>query len=463
MDFLKTLALPQPAEHFQLLLFIMNLIFIVFLPYFGFLLGSAALSVYYERKGRREGSAMALRFAEDLISLAMFSKSGVAFLALLPALALVFVFIQILQGTEAIAAGLMVFGFVCLLGGTVLLYAFKYTFRMGVLLERLKSEQKGSASRPEEAAAAELRHTIASNAEAHGRTGRWGLILLLASSFLVTGGVTIAVDPDLWGRVDTVVELLIIPQFIVRYLYLLSVAVGSAGIGSLFFLFVWEGGIEDASGEYFEFVRRIAYRLSAVSLAVQPVFLLGTVALMPPASLTGVVFGLSGLGLFLLFLSAHFVYAHARDGRPTYVSLATFVFGLALVAVFSKDQVAVRSATAVHAMDLSVSAERSVEELRAKLGITAQARTGEEIYTSICSACHLFDQKKIGPPYKEVLAKYTGKKDDLIRFVLNPVKVNPAYPNMPNQGLKPAEADSVVTFILAKAGLASPPVESAAK
>jgi hypothetical protein len=37
-------------------------------------------------------------------------------------------------------------------------------------------------------------------------------------------------------------------------------------------------------------------------------------------------------------------------------------------------------------------------------------------------------------------------------FVLNPVKMNPAFPPMPNQGLKPAEADSIVSFILRRLG-----------
>jgi cytochrome c len=76
--------------------------------------------------------------------------------------------------------------------------------------------------------------------------------------------------------------------------------------------------------------------------------------------------------------------------------------------------------------------------------------TGEDIYNAKCSACHLFDQKKVGPPYNTVIPKYLGKKDQLIAFVLNPVKVDPAYPNMPNQGLRPAEADSIASFLLRK-------------
>jgi cytochrome c len=446
MDFLKTLALPQPAEHFQLLLFVTNLIFIVLLPYFGFLLGSSALALYFERKGRRDGSAMAIRFANDLIDTAMFSKSGVAFLGILPALALVFIFIQLLQSTEAIAAGLMAFGFLFLLASTVLLYAYKYTFRVGAILDSLT----GNSAKTPPAGIPDLAAYAGSNSAVHQKTGRWGFAFLLIASFLITGAVTIAMDPLLWAGVATVFDLLLLPVFYTRYLYLVAVALGAAGIGALFFFFTWQGGMVNPDPGYITFVRRIAYRLSTISLLAQPILIIATVALMPPAALTAVVFFLSALGLFLLFLAGHFVYAYARDGRSTHVSLAAFTLGLALIAVFSKDQVGVRSATRSHAMNLAIAADREFEELKAKLGVAAPAMKGEDIYNAKCSACHLFDAKKVGPPYKLVIPKYAGKKAQLVAFVLNPVKVDPAYPNMPNQGLRPAEADSIATYLLNK-------------
>jgi cytochrome c len=203
-------------------------------------------------------------------------------------------------------------------------------------------------------------------------------------------------------------------------------------------------------------VERFATRLSVISLLSQPVLLIAAVTLMPPDALSSVVFFLSGLGLILLFFTAQFLYSYHRDGRPTYVALAAFAFGLALIAVFSKDQVALHSATKTHAMNLSIAAERELEALRLELGIAAAAMSGEDIYNAKCSACHLFDQKKVGPPYSAVLPKYAGKKDELIKFVLNPVKVDPAYPPMPNQGLKPAEGDSIATYLLNKYGGAAP-------
>jgi cytochrome c len=82
--------------------------------------------------------------------------------------------------------------------------------------------------------------------------------------------------------------------------------------------------------------------------------------------------------------------------------------------------------------------------------------TGEDIYTARCFACHLFDQKKVGPPYFKTIPKYEGKKAELVAFILNPTKVDPAYPPMPNQGLRLAEADSIASYIIRKVAASNP-------
>ena len=74
--------------------------------------------------------------------------------------------------------------------------------------------------------------------------------------------------------------------------------------------------------------------------------------------------------------------------------------------------------------------------------------SGADIYKTRCSACHRFDQKLVGPPYKETMPKYAGNVDKLVAFIKNPGKVNPAFPPMPNPGLKPAEARAVAKYIL---------------
>jgi len=87
-------------------------------------------------------------------------------------------------------------------------------------------------------------------------------------------------------------------------------------------------------------------------------------------------------------------------------------------------------------------------KINAELGLNKVKISGEDIFNGKCIACHNFDKKIVGPPYKDVLPKYEGKMSDLVKFVLNPAKVNPDYPSMPNQGLKPLEAEAIAEYIM---------------
>lgn len=88
------------------------------------------------------------------------------------------------------------------------------------------------------------------------------------------------------------------------------------------------------------------------------------------------------------------------------------------------------------------------QQLLIESGVAVVTVSGEDIYNGRCIACHKFDKKLVGPPYNEVLPKYAEDRAGLIKFVLRPVKVNPDYPSMPNQGLKPKEAEAIADYIL---------------
>jgi cytochrome c len=460
MDFLKSLALPQPTEHFHLLLFMLNLVFIIFLPYFGFLFGSSILSLVANRRGRSSGDPVQTRFAKDLIDVAVFSKSGVAFLAIVPALSMVFLFAQLLQSTPAIASGLMGFGFLTLLAGAISLSWYRYTFRVSGMLSSIGPSGNQGNSR---LSLDEIEAYARSNNEGNRKSALWGIAFLFVASILIVGSISIASNPSHWSDIESVAELLISPDFMVRYVQFLAVALGATGIGVMFFFFSWGGGVANPEEPYGQMVRDWGVRLGVISLLLQPVCIVGTVALLPAEALSGVVFGLAGLSLLSFFLTAHFVYAYTKERRGGYIAYAFYALGVALVLLFTKDQVAISNATKGQAAALSAVFDRDVEVLKGKIGIVMAAMTGQDIYNAKCSACHLFDQKKVGPPYKDVIPKYAGKKPQLIGFVLNPVKVDPAYPNMPNQGLKPAEADSIASFLLAKfTGSSTPPVNQQA-
>jgi cytochrome c len=454
MELLKNLATPQSVGHFHLLLVIAGLLSCILYPYLGFLLGSSFLSIFFNRKGMKEGDRRFVRFAKDLIDTALFNKTVPTFLALLPSFSLIFVYAQLMQSTDAISVGLVGYGFVLLLIAIVLLYTYKYTFRLSGVLEgyeillKARPQPTGDLGKIEEFS----KETV----QSYHKAGRWGIIVLAAAAFLLVSAVSVNVNPSNWTEVSSLFDLFLSLDVFIRVLEFLALAAGATGIGVLYFFFSWQGGKQDVDPEYASLVRRVALRLAVTSLLAQPVLILISVLLLPGVSLSGTLYGFAGVSLALLFLAANFVYAYVRDSLVRYASSAFYTFLFAFVFLFVNDQLAIHDATNEHAASLAYQYDQATEALKAKLGVAVVTFTGEDIYNARCSACHLFDQKKIGPAYKDVIPQFEGKKQQLIAFILNPVKVNPAFPPMPNPGLKPAEADSIASFLLQKFAASTP-------
>jgi cytochrome c551/c552 len=195
-------------------------------------------------------------------------------------------------------------------------------------------------------------------------------------------------------------------------------------------------------------LKKIGIRFSVIALLVLPLMLLAQVSSVNDDAMSGLLYSLIGVGLVLFFLAAHFLYGYQRSAHGPSAAGGFFVFLLGASINIAADSLAIGTATREQAAILSMQHEKNIEELKASLGVSLVTFTGEDIYNAKCSACHLFDQKKIGPPYFETIPKYEGEKAELVSFILNPVKIDPDYPPMISQGLRPAEADSVASYLL---------------
>lgn len=450
MDVLKSLASAPSVEHYHLLLLIGALVSIVLYPYLGFLLGTSYLSNRFERKGRKEHNALHLRFAKNLAETALVNKTVPLIFAVLPAFSLIFVYAQLLQGTASIAGSFAGFGFIALLAAVILLYAFKYTFELSGLLEGYKDALQKSMSGGDGLSSVEAYSD--SNQRSHSRFGRYGVILTAVAAFLIMSAFVVGSNPANWEHIDSILSLFLSFDVYVRIIQFLALSAGATGFGVLFLTFSWNGSEKKLDTEYAAFVRTLCMRLITGSLLTLPTFLLLGYFLLPGESLSGILYGIAGLALGFLLLAAQFVYAFEREKEPRHAASALFVFGFAAALLSVNDQVTLYNATKGQAAYLSYRHETEIEELRSKLGVTGVVLTGEDIFNAKCSACHMFDQKKVGPAYKDVISKYIGRKEQMMAFVLNPIKVNPAFPPMPGQGLKPAEADSIVSYLLRKLG-----------
>ncbi len=125
--------------------------------------------------------------------------------------------------------------------------------------------------------------------------------------------------------------------------------------------------------------------------------------------------------------------------------LTIFAFGL----VIMKNQSAFGTATYKNMQAISLKAEELEKQRKGKT-VNVAGVNGEQIFTSICAACHKFDVKLVGPPYEQTVPAYNGDVKKLSAFILNPQKISADYPPMPNPGLKPREADAVAQYLIEK-------------
>ncbi|MBK7256697.1 MAG: hypothetical protein IPI01_02520 [Ignavibacteriae bacterium] len=438
MEVLNNIALPQSTEHFHLLLFIYNIVMAVLLPYAALITGSILLAVYADRRAAGEGSLRLL--ARRLINAVLPSRTFFTFFAVLPALAIVFVYAQVLQSTPALAAGCALLAVVFFIAAGVAAFAYQYTFRLTEVL---------GTTRPAGDATAELQAGARSTHEKSGTVAAWTIVL---ASFFFSAGTAIGVRPSAWTGLGSLPALLIAPDVWLTWLVFLTLAAAMTGVGVLFFHHRSPAGPEVAS-DYESDVRALGLKILTSAILAMPVFLAAGLLRLEDLAVSGWVYGLAAGAVLALFGALQAMYAYVQLDRPATTAYAFALVIAGTTCIASMYQVALHNATRDHAVALAVVYDRNEEALKTALGVGAKPLTGEDIYNGKCSACHLFDQKKVGPAYKSVVTKYAGRKADLVRFILNPVKVDPAFPNMPSQGLRPAEADSIAAFLLKKVGV----------
>ncbi len=441
MDVLNSIALPQSTEHFHLLLFVYNLVMLMAMPYIALLTGALVLAVWADRKNQMGADPYGRHLSRTIVHAVLPSKSVFLYMGILPSLSMVFVYAQLLQGTPALATGFAALGVLLLLCAGIAGFFFQYTFRIEDVLAHIARAKTPSA---------EVVELETGTKGTHRRSGTVAVWSILGAVFCFSAAQTIAGNPSHWHTVDSLFAAFLSLDVWLSMIFFLSVSAALSGAGIL--LFHQKHAVSHKADEgYTAHIQRSSIRLSTLALLCAPVVLILTLTRLPDGVLSGWVYALAAVAVLSFFGSLHGLYAFVRLRRVTATEYAFAAMILATTALVTKDQVVLHNATKVRSVVVAQSYDNSKEALKSALGVAVKQFTGEDIYNARCSACHLFDQKKVGPSYKSVLPKYQGKKSQLVSFILNPGKIDPDYPPMPSQGLKPSEADSIATYLLKKA------------
>ncbi len=440
MNLLDKLVIPLSPEHITLLHYISMLIFFLFVPYISIVLGGNILSLYYKSKGIKENNKLYLSFSRDIIETVTINKSIGIMLGIITLVTSILIYVQLFHNANLESVNFLTWAFVFVTLGLILIYTYRYSSAFSDLFNNIHDYKTEDQS-----VLAELESYRVNTRKLSFKAGRFGLAFLFIGIWLFVAGITIAFFTNEWND-KNILSILFSWPVISRFIPFVITALAFTGATILFSFFYWDGGKKNLSDEYKNFVKNLGINLTAVSSIVLPIFILIDITNLPDNSISSSVFFYLTLGLLFLFLGYHYLYSMYKNSNTNYSLHIFLVILITIFTVIIADQTAMGNANQTQTFVLA----QNFDNVMAKLteGNKPKVISGADIYKNICSACHSFDHKVVGPPYKQTLPKYHDDVDKLVKFILNPTQNNPGYPPMPNPGLKPDEAKAVATYIL---------------
>lgn len=434
MEFLDKLVLPQSAEHIELLHYMLSLILILFVPFISIVFGGLIVSLIYKKKGLKHSNSNSLNYAKDVIEFVTVNNSVGVILGIVPLLTAILIFAQLLHTAQVATVSYLALSFLFVTVGLIMTYVYRHSFAISQLILSVEDEKLSD----------EVEKFKSSTKTLAAKYGRWAFVFLLLGIWLFVGSITSAANFSVINFTG-ILGLLFSFKVIVNLLIFILFALTLTGSAVLFGYLYWK---EDKKLEedYKNFLKDKSAKIALYFAIPLPFLITINLFSIPDSFLSGAVF-FYGIGaLLLIFLGLHFIYMILQYNKYNYSALLFFTLIFAVFALIIKDQMAMTNATKTHSLVLSKQFDEMLSELRGT-GAIAEI-SGKEIYDVRCASCHKFDQKLVGPAHNDVLPKYEGKEAQLIAFIRNPVKVDPAYPPMPNPGLKPQEAEAVAKYLM---------------
>jgi len=429
MNFLDKLVLPQSEHHLILMQYLMIITYMLFLPYISILTGSLFLSIIYRKLGI-SGDEKYLRFSKQFIDLVTFNKSLAFGLGIVPFLSLIFSYTQQLHLSGADSATYLLLSLALFIGGVISVYSYKHSVHLSDIL---------AANNDTEDAENYYKKSLNTS----NRAGKLAILFLLLSNYIFFGAIQYSADSTIWNS-GFFYGVLLNLSGIVSFLQFIILAFAGT---YAFYIFMYKDKILSDEYEGKELIQK-AIKSGLVFLILLPIFIVLSLLVNPTQSLSTYSFLSAMAAILSILLIGNGFYSMVKSGSVSSISSLIFIFLLVFTLLIVKEQSAFNTGTKAQFAQLNKNYVVYETNLKKDLGLISDASSGVDIYNGRCIACHKFDVKLVGPPYKDVLPKYKDNFDGLVTFILNPVKVNPEFPPMPNQGLKPNEAKAVAEYII---------------
>ena len=359
-------------------------------------------------------------------------------------LSAMFGFAQLLNQTNASVHGYLFISFLFLFNALLLIYSYKngFLFKInpGEEIEADKTDHNGN----EKIRSVKQQRAV----KIFGKSGKYGITLLLISIYIFCGAVQLSFDTERWESVGNIGEMLFSFNALIGFAQFIISAFLITSAMILYRYFRNNSEALNYSDEFKSFIRDFVLLRGLLASVLLLLFVVLSVMMRSKLSLSYGVFGYSVVALCLILIVSSLFYVMLKEFSAKYSSSVIYLVIATVFVLIVRDQYSFDVSTKKQFAVLAANYETYQAKINEELGIGAVAISGANIYNGRCIACHSFDKKIVGPPYNSTMPKYVGKKDLLVKYIMNPVKINPDYPAMPNQGLKPKEAEAVADYLL---------------
>jgi len=440
MDFLDKLVLPQSAEHIELLHYMLIMVLALFAPFISIVFGGTFASIHFGKKFRRTKILFYKKFSKDVIEYVTINTGAGFILGIVPLVAAILIFAQLLHTSQIQTVSFLALSLALILVALFMIYTYRYSMMVSNVISSVNSN-----SIEDKQIEDDYRKIKAKSSYLSLNYGKSGLVLLFIGIWFYIAGITSATTFSSWNFPGLITSLAA-PKVLLNLLIFISFSFTLSNSFILFFHLFWKENKKDDDPLYTKFVKDTASKTGLKASIPLPLLILINLFSFSDTNLSGSMFIYVAAGIVFIFLAFHFFYMIQFKNDLKFGSSIFFVLILALVALLIKDQKAMSNATERQSLILSTEYDKLLSELKGEG--KEVVLSGKDIYDVRCASCHKFEQKFVGPAHFDVLPKYVGKEAQLKAFIKNPIKVDPAFPPMPNPGLKPQEIDAVVKYLL---------------
>jgi len=415
MDWLKNNALPQSAEHIELLGYMFVIVLLLFIVFSSMVLWGTLVSIYLKKKESKNLGVQYKRLSKEIMDIVLFNKTTGIVFCVLPIITIIIILAQLFHSQNNPNLDFLAYSLVLLLISLLLIYSYKNSLN-------------------------EFRQVDVNS-------GLFGSIILFFSLWLFSAALTSSVFTESSLTVSGTLSLFS-SVVLIRFILLMLISLVITGSVLVFGIFNLRNDDPEAYEEYTALAKEVFLKATFIASVFIPLLVLFDMILLPKSSLSGTFFFNLILGLVFLFIAYHLLYLLYKKINKTIAAYLLTTIILFILTNVINDQLLIAGSNRIHYAMLNTNFENYLAELK---GVDkAPAINAEEIYKVSCSSCHAFDKKLVGPPHNEVVPKYFNNENQLVAFIRNPVRVNTEYPSMPNPGLKPDEAKAVAEYVISK-------------